>query len=137
MSSQTPKEANRSLYGWFHLIRQKPPMYLGECSVTRLFLFVTGLEFGVHSCDCLMRDRDNFFFGFNPWVAQRLNHPESTTGWAQMILDRSANEAEALEHFFILLDEFKKETNGEAFSPCSTDNIDPSDATSSSIPLIP
>jgi hypothetical protein len=42
---------------------------------------------------------------FNDWVAYRLHYKESTSGWKNMILGVSQNEAAAFSRFFELLDQ--------------------------------
>jgi hypothetical protein len=49
------------------------------------------------------------FFRFHDLVARRLGYFESTSGWANMIRDKSASDAEAFHQFYILLDEFRKD----------------------------
>jgi len=49
------------------------------------------------------------FHGFHDWVAHRLGFAESTSGWCNMIREKSKSEEDAFEQFFVLLAEFRKE----------------------------
>src|SRR5687767_5898224 len=86
-------------------IRKRPGMYLGECSLSALYHTIAGytLALGVHGIesDTSLRPPDDF----NDWVAYRLHYKESTSGWKNMILGVSGNEAAAFNRFFELLDQ--------------------------------
>lgn len=88
-------------------IRKRPGMYLGECSLSALSGVICGYQMalGVHGIedDASLRLPDDF----NDWVAYRLHHRESTSGWRKMILGASGDEAAAFTRFFELLDEHK------------------------------
>jgi hypothetical protein len=84
-------------------IRQRPPMFLGKHSLSALSHFILGYslgqgELGVEPPPLIPRD-------FHDWVAYRLHFYGATSGYADMILKRTPDEAEALARFFALLDE--------------------------------
>jgi len=86
-------------------IRQCPAMYLGTNSLTAFYHFVAGYslacgELGAPKLDLLPSD-------FHDWVAYRLRFLESTSGYSNMILQRTPDEAKALQQFFELLDGYK------------------------------
>jgi hypothetical protein len=85
-------------------IRQAPLMYLGERSLSSVYHYISGYslaeaQHGVQTSK-LVPD------GFHDWVAYRLHHLESTSGYRNMILNRIPNESDALDRFFELLDEY-------------------------------
>jgi len=88
------------------MIRPKPGLYLGEKSITRLDSYLHGIFFALGLDGMILRDSHRFEL-FHDWVASRLGFYESTSGWCSMILSQSANEEEALERFYLLLDEYQ------------------------------
>ena len=87
-------------------IRQRPAMYLGAKSLSSLYHFVTGYTLArgeMRAPDLHLLPSD-----FHEWVAYRLHFLESTSGYLNMILERTPDEPEALQQFFELLDEHKK-----------------------------
>jgi hypothetical protein len=86
-------------------IRQRPPMYLGKRSLSALSQFFAGYhqacrDIGAESPHFLPQD-------FHDWVAYRLHFCESTSGYTNMILKHTPDEAQALVRFFELLDEHR------------------------------
>jgi hypothetical protein len=87
-------------------IRKRPPMYLGTMSLTRLSAFVQGYRHALF-CHSIQSDCGlDIPQEIHDWVAYRLHFRESTRGYANMILERSNDEAAALQRFFHLLDEY-------------------------------
>jgi hypothetical protein len=109
MSASTRKEVEESVYDLLGWIRKKPGLYVGEPSIQRLASFISGYDAGLGHVGFGLRDGVDFH-RFHGWVAHRLGFAESTSGWANMIRDKSASEAEAFQMFFVLLDEFRKES---------------------------
>jgi hypothetical protein len=84
-------------------IRQRPAMFIGGHSLTKLRAFLDGYftakrELRIEIASPLPND-------FHEWVAYRLHFLESTLGYANMILKRTPDEAQALKRFFELFDE--------------------------------
>jgi len=96
------------IYEMFERIRKRPGMYLGKMSVTNLHIFTIGyvtaqLEFN--------ENYKTSFSDFNHFIDKKFNN-SSTMGWANLILKlTNGDEEKALERFFELLDEFKKQEN--------------------------
>jgi hypothetical protein len=109
MDAPILREAKQSIYDVLELVRKRPPIYLDEYSIKRLRSFLVGYQGGLISQGFEFRNANPDFHAFNDWVAKRLGFFESTAGWCNMILEKSVNERDALERFFALLDEFKKE----------------------------
>ena len=87
-------------------IKLRPAMYLMKPSLTALYVFLNGYEFG--------RNQEGIAHtgvvptGFRDWVSYRLQVPSMAMGWLHLILERFPDEAEALDCFFRLLDEFQQ-----------------------------
>ncbi len=108
--SQTPrKEIEMSINDLLGHIRRRPGLYIGERSIHRLDAFLDGYDAGLGHVGFILRD-DIDFPRFNDWVAHRLGFSNSTSGCANMLRTKFASDEEAFEQFFVLLDEFKKET---------------------------
>ena len=110
MSAPQLQEAKESVYDILELVRRRPPMYLDERSISRLRSFLVGYQCGLGSHGLTFRADRPDFHSFHDWVAQRLGFSSSTAGWCNMILKKSTDEQDALDRFFILLDEFRKES---------------------------
>jgi hypothetical protein len=107
MSISNYQELDESIYDMLEKIRRKPGMYIGERSINRLHAFLTGYRAGLGRLGFYPRDVDEFH-RFHDWVANRLGFYESTSGWCNMIRDKSTSETEAFDQFFLFLDEFRK-----------------------------
>ena len=109
MNAPVRKELDNSIYDLLGWIRQRPGLYIGEPTIYRLQAFITGYDAGLGHVGFGLRDGADFR-RFNDWVARRLGVFGSTSGWANMIRERSASNEEAFSQFFVLLDEFRKES---------------------------
>ena len=86
-------------------IKIRPEIFLGTQSIVRLSDFLGGYEYARY-----LKEGDAFYQSsfqkvFNDWTAHRFGVVD-TLNWCSIILNRSTDEAAALELFFILLDEF-------------------------------
>jgi hypothetical protein len=109
MSAPVFQELDESIYDMLNAIRKKPGLYIATPSINRLHAFVVGYTAGLGRVRFAVRD-DEHFHRFHDWVAHRLGFGESTSGWCNMIRDKSESEADAFHRFFVLLDEFRKES---------------------------
>lgn len=109
MNTRTFQELDESFYDMLDVIRKKPGMYIGEPSINRLDAFLAGHAVALGRVKLTLRGEEGFH-RFHDWVARRLGFGESTSGWCNMIRDKSTSEADAFQQFFILLDEFRKES---------------------------
>jgi hypothetical protein len=101
-NSETPKVYEGTT---LERIRQRPAMYLGKNSLSAFRSYMDGyysahIELGVESPGLLPKD-------IHDWVAYRLHFLESTSGYANMILKHTPDEAQGLTRFFELLDEHR------------------------------
>jgi len=91
----------------FEQIRRKPGIYLdGDKSLKRLRSFLVGYECGAATTARELTDHLHFH-EFHDWIAKRLGYTSSSSGWCNMILEKSGSDEKAYEMFFELLDEFK------------------------------
>ncbi|MBD5478331.1 MAG: hypothetical protein HDR14_03415 [Lachnospiraceae bacterium] len=91
-------------------IRSRPPMYIGDYSLSKLWIFLMGYGGALrnHALDdqcCIMPK------GFNDFVLKKYNLYPSSMGGVRAILQNMPDGKEAIEAFFNLLDEFL-EANG-------------------------
>ncbi|MFB2894122.1 hypothetical protein ACE1CI_14525 [Aerosakkonemataceae cyanobacterium BLCC-F50] len=101
------------LYDLLERIKQRPGMYLGKSSITRLRMLLDGYGMARMELGLPRTEQEGEFNGFQEWIQQRYNIT-SSHGWDSIILFYSADEREALEKFFEL---FEKFCNGESPVP--------------------
>ena len=109
MSAPQLQEGKESIYEVLEAIRRHPPMLLGERSSVGWIPSLSATSV-VWPLRVSFRAEQPEFQEFYTWIARRLGFSNSTTGWCRMILQKSAGEQDALDRFFILLDEFRKES---------------------------
>jgi hypothetical protein len=99
-------------YELLQRIKQRPGMYLGKCSITRLRMLLDG--YGMARCELGMPQtkQEKEFNGFQDWIQERYKIT-SSHGWDSIILFYCADERDALEKFFELFEQFR---NGESAS---------------------
>lgn len=94
-------------YDLIENLKKRPAMYLGKASITLLEAFLNGygvfneqIDYGQPSFD-----------GFNDFVG-KFYGKHTTAGWKNLILaDHYGNEEEALDRFFVLLDEYQQNSS--------------------------
>jgi hypothetical protein len=86
-------------------------MYAGENTLQSLRCYLDGYDFAIERHGLSQQDDPlHVPHEFHDWVAYRLHFYESTSGWSNMIRDRTGTEQEAIDKFFELLAEFKART---------------------------
>lgn len=99
-----------NLYTMLRKIQKVPGMYLGRPSVSDLFIFLNGYESARSQMGQDLDEEELLFYdGFQPWLQQRLG-VRSVTSWAKLIMLSCHDEQAGFEKFFVLLDEFKKQS---------------------------
>jgi hypothetical protein len=83
-------------------MRSRPGMYLGTPAITRLAAFLRGYDYAVAQLGA--GKSDQFLVDFRDWIHQRFQ--STAYSWEDTILRHSADEADALRHFWQLLDEY-------------------------------
>jgi len=76
-------------------------IYVGETSLVKLADFLRGYEHALYRTGM---EHDQFLADFRDWIQHRFGSTKH--GWEQLIVMNSANDGEALAHFWRLLDEF-------------------------------
>ena len=94
------------LYDLLKKIRQRPGMYLGRSSITRLRMLLMGYSMARGELGISLTQQEREFAGFQEWVMQRYQ-VNATRGWDDIILSQTQDESSALNLFFNLFEEFK------------------------------
>jgi hypothetical protein len=91
------------LYDVLDKMRERPAMYLGSTSITRLEAFINGFQIGQNG----ETQEQPSFDGFNDFIDNYYNNFD-VAGWRNKILaDHYGNQEEAIRKFYELLDEFR------------------------------
>ncbi len=101
------------LYDLLQRIKERPGMYLGRCSITRLSMLLMGYSLARGDLDLPTTAQESEFDKFQEWIQKRFNIT-SSHGWDSIILFYSADERDALDNFFKLFEKFQ---NGESPLP--------------------
>ena len=80
-------------------------IYIGSTSLTKLADFLRGCE---HALQSRIDPNDTFLGEFGDWVHQRFN-TKLNEAWEKVILKHSADDADAVDRFWHLVDEFLRE----------------------------
>lgn len=86
-------------------IKQRPSLYLGKRSLSHLQVFLDGYTFARRQLGVSITEQEQEFDDFQEWIEQRFNQP-STQSWTRIILFYSEDEADALNRFFELFEDF-------------------------------
>jgi hypothetical protein len=100
------------LYDLLQRIKERPGMYLGRCSITRLSMLLMGYGLARGELGLPVTEQEKEFGGFQDWIQERFKIT-SNHGWDSIILFFSADERAALDNFFNLFERFR---NGESAS---------------------
>lgn len=91
------------LYDILDKMRERPALYLGSLSITKLEAFINGFRFGQNG----ETQENPSFDGFNDFIDTYYKNYD-VAGWRNKILaDHYGNEEEAITQFYQLLDEFR------------------------------
>jgi cytochrome P450 len=96
------------IYELLQKIRKRPDLYLGKPSLEHLQVFLDGYTFARRQLNLPLTEQEQEFEKFQIWIEHKFNLPD-TQSWTKIILFYSANERDALQRFFELLDEFIQE----------------------------
>lgn len=113
MTNMIPNNLNiktEYLYEMLQRIKQRPGMYLGRCSITRLRAYLDGYMGSRLDLGLPQTEQEREFQGFQGWIQKRYNIT-SSHGWDNIILFYSADERDALNKFFQLFEQFIKGEN--------------------------
>jgi hypothetical protein len=93
------------LFKLFEAIKHKPEMYLGNRSISSLYLCICGyslalLIHGISEDGPTIND-------FQEWLYIKLEKPDSGKNWKTLILEEKENDEEkAFDYFFLLIKEY-------------------------------
>ena len=107
-------EKSGDIYEMLDAMRARPALYLGESSLTLMWVFLMGYQFALQDHEISFREVGPWSFGFHHYVGRRLNQlPINGKGYHLLILQHvGGDEAKALELFWQLLDDFRAEQAG-------------------------
>lgn len=94
-----------SFYELIQKIKQRPSLYLNKRSLSQLQSFIEGYTFALRQVNIPVSKEEREFEGFQEWIEQKYNQ-QSTQHWTKIILFYSEDEANALNIFFELFEEF-------------------------------
>lgn len=95
------------LYEMLEKIKQRPGMFLGKTSITRLRAFLDGYMSSREDLGLPPTQQELEFNQFQDWIQTRFKIT-SSHGWDSIILFYSVDETEALNNFFELFEQFRK-----------------------------
>jgi hypothetical protein len=87
-------------------IRQRPGMYLGYTSLRTFRAWLDGFRFARHQAGLPLLEGEAEFDGFDAFVSDKFDWHD-TGGWAAKIAYYHRDDAEALDEFFKLLNEYR------------------------------
>ena len=94
------------LYDLLGKIKQRSSLYLGKQSLSHLHVFLDGYTFARRQLGIPVTEQETKFEEFQEWVENRFNQVD-TQSWSRIILFYAEDEADALNRFFDLFEEFK------------------------------
>ncbi|MFB2897980.1 MAG: hypothetical protein U7127_00260 [Phormidium sp.] len=103
------------LYDLLGKIKQRPSLYLGKRSLSHLHVFLDGYSFACRQIGIPVTEQEKDFEEFQEWIEHRFNQA-NTQSWSRIILFYAEDEADALNRFFELFEDFlqrKKLPKGE------------------------
>ncbi|MGL6337683.1 MAG: hypothetical protein ACRC80_00920 [Waterburya sp.] len=104
-----------SIYELLKNIKQRPKMYLGSLSITKLHMLLIGYNIGKMEKNLNKIEEDSKFRDFQQWIQEKYN-VLSSKSWANIILENSMNEEDAFNKFFELFEEFINEVSQKEIS---------------------
>ncbi|MBD2344855.1 hypothetical protein [Anabaena subtropica] len=96
---------NEYLYHLLERIKQRPGMYIGQCSITRLNMLLVGYSQARMELGLPRTKQEKNFDNFQEWVQNKFNINTSQS-WDSIILANSTDEKDAFYKFFQLFEQF-------------------------------
>lgn len=107
IKDERQKEINH-IYEFLQSVRKRPQMYIGEKSMTKLWIFLDGFYSGMTLGNRF--DTKKFFSReFREWVNQKVKIEDSYSWMSNILRKANNNEEQAYDLFFTLLEEYKLE----------------------------
>lgn len=107
VTQETATGQSEYLYDLLQRIKQRPGMYLGRRSITRLSMLLMGYSLARNELGLPITKQEKEFGGFQEWIQEKFKIT-SSHGWDSIILFYSADETDALDNFFQLFEQFLK-----------------------------
>ncbi len=102
------KNSQEYLYDLLARIKQRPGMYLGKVSLTRLKMLLMGYSMSRGELGLQLTQQEKQFAQFQQWI-QRKYQINSSQGWESIILSQVEDEKLAFDLFFELFEKFNLE----------------------------
>ena len=97
-------------------IKTKPGMYIGQPTITNLFMFLVGYKTARRELGIKPNEAELIFQKeFQPWLQKHFG-VETVNSWAKIISFYTIDEKEAFNYFFELFDEFFQEKLVDIYS---------------------
>jgi hypothetical protein len=95
-----------AIYDAIETLRVRPAMFIGRASIFALDSYLMGFRDGVSvAAQGEILEESPPFHEFSRWVAEKLGRGPTVEGWSRSICAGAKNEEQALDDFFVLLDE--------------------------------
>ena len=102
------KNSQEYLYNLLARIKQRPGMYLGKVSLTRLKMLLMGYGMSRGELGLQLTQEEKQFAQIQQWI-QRKYQINSSEGWESIILSQVEDEKLAFDLFFELFEQFNIE----------------------------
>ncbi|MFN5894713.1 MAG: hypothetical protein ACK45Z_19110, partial [Dolichospermum sp.] len=102
------KNSQEYLYDLLTRIKQRPGMYLGKVSITRLKMLLMGYSMSRGELGLQLTQQEKQFSQFQKWI-QGKYQINSAEGWESIILSQVEDEKLAFDLFFQLWEQFKNQ----------------------------
>lgn len=99
---------NQSYQELLQQIQKKTGLYIGNTSISNLYMFLTGYQFARRQLNLPLSNEEKEFQYFQPWLQEKFG-VKTSQSWSQIILFYSVDERDAFERFFNLLQEFRQQ----------------------------
>ncbi|MCW6038667.1 hypothetical protein K4A83_20665 [Spirulina subsalsa FACHB-351] len=99
------KNTEEYLYDLLERIKQRPGMYLGRVSLTRLKMLLLGYGMSRGELGLQLTQQEKQFSQFQKWIQEKYD-VKSSEGWENIILSQVDDERLAFELFFELFEQF-------------------------------
>ena len=103
------KNTQEYLYDLLARIKQRPGMYLGKVSLTRLKMLLMGYSMSRGELGLQLTQQEKQFAQFQQWI-QTKYQINSSQGWETIILSQVEDEKLAFDLFFELFEQFNLES---------------------------
>jgi hypothetical protein len=104
-------ESNSGLFEILAKIKAKPGMYIGNSSVSDLFVFLAGYKTARRELGVKPTERELLFYEGFPEFVQNCYQVHSSKSWAKIIMLYCSDERQGFDRFFELLEKFETSPN--------------------------